>query len=1436
MGTTTKAERNPRSNQPEGQTLADDSKTLADRVAAGGTPRSPVQVPDHQLLSCIGRGSYGEVWLARNVMGTYRAVKIVYRAAFEHARPFEREFNGIQKFEPISRSHDGFVDVLQIGRIDDYFYYVMELADDVVSGQQIDPATYEPKTLRSQVQAKKPLAFEQCVELGLSLTTALGHLHGHGLIHRDIKPSNIIFVNGIPKLADIGLVAEQSEAKSFVGTEGFIPPEGPGTPQADIYSLGKVLYEMATGKDRHEFPTLPTLVGESATDTHFLELNSVVLKACQSDTRQRYQNAAQMREDLLLLQSGKSVKRAQAIERRLALATRLALVAAATVLLALVALYWTNRQAKREAKLRNQALAAKREAETNAASNLRLLISSHVANGSRLVEQGEVLSGLPYWLEALRLEPDPVRAEMHRIRLSTALRQSPKPRHVWFHRDQVLDLALSPDGTLAATASRDKTARVWNLETGEALTPWLSHSNEVDQVLFSPDGKLLLTRDTERSPGAFELPDHGTGAVTLWQIPAGELIFRVAHSNVVSHAEFSPDGALFVTACCDGYTRICRVQDGSVTQAFKHPAEVTHATFSPDGKLLVTSCKDDKVRCWEVETGRTVQTWEFDSEPEESWAAMQRWIWQRQARFNRDGHRIFAIDGKQLRAWDINTNTPAFSLRSDDPFNTLELDPSGTELLVTDSEANARLVNSRTGVARLTFRHLDHPSPVHADFEAHFSDDGSWIVSYDLNHVLLWLTRVGRPLPLRLPTPASVLEARLSSEGRFLLLACGDGTARVWDLISTEQGKTAFNLGHQLNNLRISKSGERFYTSTYDARVEFWDRLTSHSVVEHFPDSESNEWGELDLQLSPEEQHVFVADKSGNARVFNAATGRPAGPFLKHGLTNGVLGAFTGEPDRVVTGDGRGFVRLWSFATGQPVAERPEAHNGPITFLAAIPGRRLLATGGADGKVRLWSSADLTPFGHVLQHTGGISCLASSPVGKLLAASSFENGLVLVWNIETGEVVQHWNAPDRVTWLVCSPVHSWIAAACADRFVRIWDIRTGATRLNVPTIDRSDRLAVTRDGRLLAAEGIMGGQIWDSTTGERVSPLLRVDEYFRSLSGIQFVGQGEEIAGGGVNWARIWDLRPESYTLPQWELAVASVSGQRLSKAGGLEALPPRDLSNAWQQARAQFPGLFVNTDAQVVNALFPTLAAPSTARPLVRLLDRLIEAQPNDVVLRRKRALSWVVLGDYRRAGLDDPAFRLPARDPGATTAQVDLTAHYNRLLCKNGLGFDQSDFAELVPGLRTLDGTRFDVRGIVALGGGCPWGEKLPTAASNIPVNAKCQVLHFLHATFYESESPVLVGRYVLHYANGATEELPIYYGQDTRNWWTVPGESPVMLNAEVVWRGNTPAAAKQGSTIRLWKRTYKNPHPESVIVSLDFISAMAWPAPFLIAATVE
>src|SRR5206468_9152377 len=81
-------------------------------AATPGETSPPVSIPEHVLLQCVGCGSYGEVWLAQNMMGVFRAVKIVHRRSFESERPFERELAGLKAFEPISRSHEGFVDVL----------------------------------------------------------------------------------------------------------------------------------------------------------------------------------------------------------------------------------------------------------------------------------------------------------------------------------------------------------------------------------------------------------------------------------------------------------------------------------------------------------------------------------------------------------------------------------------------------------------------------------------------------------------------------------------------------------------------------------------------------------------------------------------------------------------------------------------------------------------------------------------------------------------------------------------------------------------------------------------------------------------------------------------------------------------------------------------------------------------------------------------------------------------------------------------------------------------------------------------------------------------------------------------------------------------------------------------------------------------------------
>jgi len=138
------------------------------------------------------------------------------------------------------------------------------------------------------------------------LTAALDCLHRQQLIHRDIKPSNIIFVNGASKIADIGLVtqaAENGDDATYIGTEGYIPPEGPGTRAADVYSLGKVLYEASMGRRLAHFPELPTTLVERHDCQELLELNEIILKACENSISARYRSAGDMHADLAQLQT-----------------------------------------------------------------------------------------------------------------------------------------------------------------------------------------------------------------------------------------------------------------------------------------------------------------------------------------------------------------------------------------------------------------------------------------------------------------------------------------------------------------------------------------------------------------------------------------------------------------------------------------------------------------------------------------------------------------------------------------------------------------------------------------------------------------------------------------------------------------------------------------------------------------------------------------------------------------------------------------------------------------------------------------------------------------------------------------------------------------------------------------------------------------------------
>jgi WD40 repeat protein len=292
------------------------------------------KLPDLELIKVIGTGSYGEVWLARTVTGLYRAVKIVDRARFPDERPWLREFAGISRYQKDMGGRPRQLALLHVGedKQQGIFYYVMELADDVDKGPDIDPAAYVPLTLKALCKKRPEMPLTEVLEIGISLTRSLAELHEAGLIHRDVKPSNIVFVQGTPKLADLGLVSSSDHTLTSLGTPGYSPPEVVATPRSDIFSLGRILYELGMQLPSAEFPRLPADLASNPDAERLMELNEILLTACNPDPQLRYKDAGALLTDLLHVQAGGSLVEMARLRERLARAAAVAKWAAVIVL------------------------------------------------------------------------------------------------------------------------------------------------------------------------------------------------------------------------------------------------------------------------------------------------------------------------------------------------------------------------------------------------------------------------------------------------------------------------------------------------------------------------------------------------------------------------------------------------------------------------------------------------------------------------------------------------------------------------------------------------------------------------------------------------------------------------------------------------------------------------------------------------------------------------------------------------------------------------------------------------------------------------------------------------------------------------------------------------------------------------------------------------
>jgi WD40 repeat protein len=981
-------------------------------------------VPDHELVKRIGGGSYGDVWLARNVVGTWRAVKVVFRDRFTDARPYEREFNGIQKFEPLSRSNEGFIDILQIGRNHEsgYFYYVMELADDavaapsnqlsVISDQSstsadqkqitdhrllntgVDPASYVPKTLAKVLLQRGRLPVSECLELGLTLNLGLAHLHRAGLIHRDIKPSNIIFVGGVPKLADIGLVIEMAEARSYVGTEGFIPPEGPNSPQADLFSLGKVLYEAGMGKDRKDFPEPFTQIAETPDVGELLEFNAILLKACAANVVERYRSAEEMNADLALLQSGGSVRRHRKLAGQLRFVQRAGAGVTAIALVATGLYFWQSRHARQMARLAAEA----RHSEQLARQNL-------YAADINLAQQALLADNLRQARVLLRNHiPKPGESDLRGFEW----------RHLWQQSqgDELFSLpghaggawrvAFSPDGHQLATSGGDGAVRLWDPASRLEIAR-LEDSTAVLSLCFSPKTALLATAsyegvrlwDTRTFARLQQLPDaimqakfSPDGAYLLTLATNRLLLWNTADWSVVNSMErpkprgwefataFAPSGNHFAVTV-DGGIGFFSVPDLRETGRLSKKKSVRPLiSFSPDNQTLATDGTGFDVILWNIPRQRELKV--LHGHVDHLYAA----------RFSPDGSRVATCSADQtIKVWDVAAGELLNTLKgqADEVFD-LAYSPDGKLLASAGMNDGAIELWDATATPRpAAFRDSLRPVGFDAKGALLTLEEKSRLISVD---PATMKTRSGPGLSLTEDRNFSPLLGNVSSDCRTLALwVPQEQRMEVWDLADRRQ---LCSVGSAASWTRFAPKRQWMITDTGNQTTTIW-QLPAGAARFVFTNISS-------LTMSPGENHI-VTDEVTHLKLWEIEGNRfrllrTFNP--KRGDVTAV--GFSPDGSFLATAQEAALIKLWAIPSGQEVGSF-SGHTRLVISLAFSPDGRTLASICDDRTVRLWHVAtrrELMRFQAAKEDKGDFA-LMFSPDGRALAASRIDEDGPITW-------------------------------------------------------------------------------------------------------------------------------------------------------------------------------------------------------------------------------------------------------------------------------------------------------------------------------------------------------------------------------------------------------------------------------------------------------
>jgi WD40 repeat protein len=577
------------------------------------------------------------------------------------------------------------------------------------------------------------------------------------------------------------------------------------------------------------------------------------------------------------------------------------------------------------------------------------------------------------------------------------------------HKDRVQSVAWSPDGSRLATASVDKTAIVWDAETGRELLTFRGHGGYVFGIVWSPDGSKLASASQD-------------GTAKVWEAQTGrELLTLRGHRSAVNSVAWSADGRKLATAGNDQTAKVWDARTGAELLTLRgHLGDVYGISWSPDGSKLATAGDDRTARVWQADTGRELLRLLGHKDHVRSIA------------WSPDGRKLASgSEDEQAKVWQATTGRELLTLSGHrDDVLSVAWSPDGGRLATTSADNTIRVWDSDSGRELGALR--GHKDDVQS---CAWSPDGRKLATGSVdNTAKVWETGGGRELVSLRGHQAPLNGVAWSADGSRLATASGDQTAKVWDAATGRVLLTLRANQGPVNGVAWRPDGSKLATSSNDRTARVWDAATGRELLTlrgHQGPVNSVAW-------RPDGSKLATSSNDRTARVWDAATGRELLTLRSHqGPINSV--AWKTDGSKLATASDDQTAKVWD-ATSAELLLTLHGHQRSVTAVAWSADGGKLATASNDQTAKIWDAATGRELLTLRGHQNYVVAIAWSPDANRLATASRDN-TAKIWDTGTGRELLslsgHQNVVFSVAW---SPDGKRLATAGADDIGQIYAI------------------------------------------------------------------------------------------------------------------------------------------------------------------------------------------------------------------------------------------------------------------------------------------------------------------------------------------------------------------------------------------------------------